>query len=589
MKAAPPNEERSLGGERGTEENSGHVNGNSPTAASQALDFLEEIFGPDPEGRITISHLDPTRPRKDGSPSWISKHCSSVAEAAEIVEKLAPTYDVYVGICPRRGGLATNQRGGKDDVVAINAFFADFDVAGPNHQTNGKVYFPDLNASIAFIDSLPLRPSLIVSTGGGVHPYWILREPLILSDEEKRDEADRQLKAWGAYLRDKAKERGIDIDPVQELARVLRVPGSLNHKNGGAEPVTVIRNNTGMKYNVSDFTDLAPPEEPGAKGAGTGTTPLNIVVNTNAQPPAEKLAAIITNSNVFRQTWDRRRSSVGRHAMKDTSPSAYCLALATYAAQAGWNDQEITDLLVAWRRKENATPKPASWYSITITKACEGHEDATGVAERLDEAENATEPDDKLAALSRALGLEITRVVKARPPDPSGELQKSSYRFETKVGTVMIPSSEILTSHRRMFTLLYDLLGHVIPVRAAQWNRVLQQIAAVAIDEEAPLESSPLQEIRAVLAEYTRHQFLSLGDPVKAYVNHCLLHDDEGDWFSYAGFLRDCRVIHHMQVNNTNLPRMLKSIGSKRRQINNVLMDGKRTNLTFWKVPNGLL
>jgi len=57
-----------------------------------------------------------------------------------------------------------------------------------------RVYYVDLDARegetqadlLARLDAFALAPSLIVETarGGGLHPYWVLEEPLDLSSEE---------------------------------------------------------------------------------------------------------------------------------------------------------------------------------------------------------------------------------------------------------------------------------------------------------------------------------------------------------------------------------------------------------------------
>ncbi len=367
---------------------------------TDASAFLTQIFGSDPEGRITTSHPDPTKPRKDGEPSWISEHAATPAEAAAIAEKLAPKFDVYFGVCPRREGLTPGQRGGKDDIVALTALFADFDVIRPNHQTNGKVYFADREAVLAFADSLPLKPSLIVWSGGGAHLYWILREPWLFTDAAERDAADRQLKAWGHLLQREAKRLGVDIDMVQELARVLRVPGTFNHKTGDAVPVKVIRD-SGTRFNVSDFAELAPPEP--ADETNRPTPPL--IFNPNATVP-EKIRALLSNDSRAKLTLARRRPD-----LKDQSDSGYSLALANIAVRAGWTDQEIVAFLVAARQHWKATPKPASWYALTIAKARASTstvQDGTPAAERPGKQGSSTQAE-QLVALAADFELWHTR------------------------------------------------------------------------------------------------------------------------------------------------------------------------------------
>jgi P4 family phage/plasmid primase-like protien len=327
-------------------------------------EFFEQMFGHEPlGGRLTISYPDRTRHRKDGSLPWISEHCTTIAQAVATSETLARDgCDVYFGLGLRGRDLRAGRRGDKASVKVITAFFADADLAGPNH-ANGKHYFPDRDAVLAFADSLPLRPTLIVWSGGGAHFYWLLREPWVLDTPEERDAADRQLKAWGNYVEAKAKEIGIDLDPVQELSRVLRVPGTLNHKTTPAGEVTVIRNG-GPSFNVSEFAELAPVE----RAANTDTTQTSATTTTftfrrDAAVP-ERVAALLLNDPRTSAVWS------GRHAFP--SQSEVDLSLADAMIAAGLSDQEIVDALVARRRERGDGLKRQDYFARTITKARAG-------------------------------------------------------------------------------------------------------------------------------------------------------------------------------------------------------------------------
>lgn len=73
------------------------------------------------------------------------------------------------------------------------------------------------------IGSLPVQPSIVVSSGGGWHGYWLLTEPVLL-DEHHRDMAKLTLKGM-------AMTAGSDT-AVADLARIMRLPGTVNTKPG---------------------------------------------------------------------------------------------------------------------------------------------------------------------------------------------------------------------------------------------------------------------------------------------------------------------------------------------------------------------
>ena len=69
------------------------------------------------------------------------------------------------------------------------------------------------------------------------------------------DEARDVLKRWGAAMTARFADRGYKLDPVWDLARVMRVPGSRNHKPEVGKPCFIFRD-YGNLYNVDDLQDI---------------------------------------------------------------------------------------------------------------------------------------------------------------------------------------------------------------------------------------------------------------------------------------------------------------------------------------------
>lgn len=99
------------------------------------------------------------------------------------------------------------------------------------------------------LENAPIRPSIIVHSGNGLHCYWPLKEPLDAIAE--RDIAEGYLSRLAEYFHG---------DPaVAHVAAVLRVPGTSNHKYDPPRPVT-IESRESYDYSLSDFSWL--PELP---------------------------------------------------------------------------------------------------------------------------------------------------------------------------------------------------------------------------------------------------------------------------------------------------------------------------------------
>ena len=157
--------------------------------------------------------------------------------------------DVYFGVNPRRRtGGSTAQ-----DVALARCVFVDFDhVAAP------------MDAQAMIQDAGLPAPTVVVTSGRGVHAYWRLNEPT--SD----------LAGWNAVQRGLIGALGTD-KAIHDPPRIMRVPGSVNTKNGAVCRVVVIRD---ARYDLVEFprgVALLPMER---ASPPTGREPQNVARRT---------------------------------------------------------------------------------------------------------------------------------------------------------------------------------------------------------------------------------------------------------------------------------------------------------------------
>lgn len=69
----------------------------------------------------------------------------------------------------------------------------------------------------------------------------------------------------------------------------------------------------------------------------------DLVLDPDADPPAEKMQALIKKDREFKKTWSHKRSDL-------PSLSDYDWHLALFAYNRGWSNQEIANLIIAFRR-----------------------------------------------------------------------------------------------------------------------------------------------------------------------------------------------------------------------------------------------
>jgi hypothetical protein len=125
--------------------------------------------------------------------------------------------DCYYGVHPGIANRGPTCRNKIDTVAAINCLYAEFDA---KDYPAGKDGIADHLEAIYRDKRFPW-PTAIVDSGGGWHCYWLLAQPFPLGDVNREDVRRLQW-AW-------VKAAGAD-DEAKDLARVLRVPGTYNHK-----------------------------------------------------------------------------------------------------------------------------------------------------------------------------------------------------------------------------------------------------------------------------------------------------------------------------------------------------------------------
>ena len=234
------------------------------------LQFLQTLYpNADRLGRLVVW----TRSRRSGKKHTDWPH--TLVQAARLARRYRRTRDVYFGVAlqdrdralaiarrrrPRIGKCSV--RGSEASATLLPALWADLDVAGPGHSSDRLP--PDREAALRLLETIPRPPSIIVDSGGGLHVYWLLREPLILVTDADRQAAKHLVERLQGALREAAAEHGWGVDHTANLAQLLRLPGTLNHKTERARPVRVdffplAHQLDDFRYRPQDFDPLPDP------------------------------------------------------------------------------------------------------------------------------------------------------------------------------------------------------------------------------------------------------------------------------------------------------------------------------------------
>lgn len=142
--------------------------------------------------------------------------------------------DVYFGVASR-----LPNGGGKSDIKDIGAVWVDIDFKN----LTGR----DTQEIVGRIRAFTPRFTAAIATGGGLHIYWLLKEPVGPEDIPRVEAVNRYL------------AQALSGDPAStDAARILRVPGTMNWKYEH-RPECKIVDYTGARANLVDF-DCAPED-----------------------------------------------------------------------------------------------------------------------------------------------------------------------------------------------------------------------------------------------------------------------------------------------------------------------------------------
>ena len=197
----------------------------------------------------------------DGRTATAAFPRSKLADAEKWAFAQATAANVWHGVCLRKEKPAKNKRGQAEDVIAIPGVWLDLDVKGPGHsEQNLPATFED---ALDFIKTLPLKPTCIVFTGGGLQPYWLFPEPMRLSTEADWNRAKNLSERWQRFIMAMGKDRGWKLDNTSDLPRVLRLPGSYNRKTATPILVTVPVEHVDLtaRYDPDAIEAVLPPVE----------------------------------------------------------------------------------------------------------------------------------------------------------------------------------------------------------------------------------------------------------------------------------------------------------------------------------------
>lgn len=216
--------------------------------------WLEHLHG-DSNGMIHVCATD----------NWSGQVCQSIEQAVAYVKTmdLVEKSGIYVRATTVKGQLLPGSRGSEKDSACLPALWADVDIAGPGHAhntRNGLPLPPDEETARRIIDTCGLpEPTLWVHSGGGLYPWWMLKQTYCIQDDDDLSRARYLSRTWHEVIAYGAEQLGLFYGTeVADLARVLRVAGTVNRKVDGAPKQCQLSNGgSGRLYTFDELMEAA--------------------------------------------------------------------------------------------------------------------------------------------------------------------------------------------------------------------------------------------------------------------------------------------------------------------------------------------
>ena len=224
---------------------------------------------------------------------------------------MAEHHDVYFQpnlIDPAKIGAirARHGRGDESEVGVVIGVFGDVDA----EKAGSNKHYPPRSVLDAALAKMPMPPSIVVNSGlpdRGVHAYTLFAEPVVIASEEQRASMKGLSEGWKRLLCKKIGD--YDLDSTFELNRVLRPPGTVNHKYGCLVTSAVFE--PGRRYDWRDFEQYIPDEPDREVPKKAKAAPGPVSFDPGFHYELIEMASQAANGAKFRALWAGDAALIG--------------------------------------------------------------------------------------------------------------------------------------------------------------------------------------------------------------------------------------------------------------------------------------
>ncbi len=570
--------------------------------------FLDALFGNKPDGTyINIWTLPQKR----------SNFFSSLKNAKQYIQKTKSLeMDLYISCGIFDKSLGKFQRGEKKDIIGLPALYMDIDVA--DKDAHEKQYLPPtIDAAVSLVHGHGIDPSIIVNTGHGIHTWWVFKEPLITDDPNQIYELELVNARLQATIQQRAEKQGWKLDSTYDVTRVMRIPGTYNRKIADKPKQVKIIYQTDVRYaDTEDFEGFILSESEYYKGSSVTVAEKeviteNLVLNSNAQVDQEKFDALAAVEPRFFRSWSANRPDLRKH-----SASELALSISSFAAAAGWTDQEIANLIIAFYRKHLSNKKLVrNGKGPTMKKALRPDFIAATIAKARsnkskefikDYEENVLpsigtkynkqiDPDGKKIRefIRSKIGLDIVTIIKYKQEE--GASYEMKVIHDNDIKKINFPDTKSYATFSKFRECVYNEISKWIILRPmknkgvkAQWDEIFMHFRFLEVVREIG-DYTVVHRMRSWIADYLEGKaHLTPGESLR--MSEPFIKD--GHWHIYAQPFRQWAYSRRGQVEGVSKTELdLTKIKCKRVRYNIPYPDNpsKRKPIRPWRIPKKVI
>lgn len=305
---------------------------------------------------------------------------------------------------------------------------------------------------------------------------------------------------------------------------------------------------------------VLPGRQHEAKSAG-------LIIDPNAEPPADKFIKLSERIPEFLKTWERCRRGKWTGA-------TYQVKLAHYAVDDDWIDQDIANLIIKFRRIYGDDLEPSADYYLQIIARA-----------KLDRV--CASKQEARELVSTLIGMEIKKIQRYLTDPPTYVLT-----IDTHDRPIQLGDSNSLTRQDGFRKVLFDYGRYtMLKFKGAEWHQIVSRmtecIEDVQASEEGTYIGSTTQWVMSYLRAYVH------AERVEEAQRQAILSGNpgmiDGDlWFPFAGLKRHVKVEFGENPSAGDLAVRLQQIGCQYVAQKFFRTEDKHHCRSLWWVPPAL-